>query len=343
MSRLLMILLTALCSVAAHAQIFPHLEIGEIQRRIQQGDTTPDPGTQPDKPDVPDKPETPVVDRTKAYDRYQQLVRQYKAEERAIRTESVSYAESLHESVRGYLEGLFLLRMGFYSEAETRLMRVGHRVTSDRDITSEGGRAIIAEIKAGKAYFHAAIAASMSSWADFDSADDLNTAWDRAWEQVTRRPLRSFENARNRNQLEDFEDVNRLFASLRINGRSHWRARWNAEREVRQTPISAAAWQQLASSLGPGEGLGREDMTPNYLLQRAALTVLTELFQDAEFVVGGRADIARGFNYLGIGQIKDYTRHFAPKPYHAGDAGTRLLMARGLADRLVEVLEGLKR
>jgi hypothetical protein len=329
----------AIFSGAAAAQIFPDLEITEIQRRMQSpAETPPDPGPAPADP----RPQPDPSEQVNAYERFQEVLAEYQSNLDAIRRESSEYTRDIHVSVRAYVEGMYLLRMGRYTEAERVLSRVGHSVSREREVTDEAGLALIAEIKAGKAYYYGAIALTMTFWDNFRTESDLQRAWSNALARAQRSHLSTFETQAGRGNLADYDEVERLIVSFRLNGESNWRTRWQAEQRVREHHQNAESWQSLVQATGSGDSLTRQVTTPDHIRQRAALRVLVELFQESAYVASGLADIALGYNHIAIGQIKDYRAHFQPKPYHRPAAADRLAQAASAADRLVTAIEGLK-
>lgn len=82
--------------------------------------------------------------------------------------------------------------------------------------------------------------------------------------------------------------------------------------------------------------------TTNYLVQRAALTVLKEFWPEDGHVSGGFADLELGRNHLHLLQLNAWEPFYEAKPYHTEGGGRTLAAGRIQAVALAEWYASLR-
>ncbi|MCC7508850.1 MAG: hypothetical protein IT464_05715 [Planctomycetes bacterium] len=319
------------------AQIFPRIEKEEVQRRIQSGkDDTADAVETPDKPVAPTK----TVDGEKALRRFQELLAGYAKDEKAIWEASERHTSTLHVSVRDYIEASILLRMGRYKDADKRFKAIGSSVKKEDEAPSRECKNLINEIKAGRGYYLRMIAVVMDYWKEFDTEEQVLAAWDKAYRDGEK-IVQEARKAIDKKKIENGENLPGQMTSWLLNGRLYWINLWTAQQNVKKLPANVNSWKQLISATGGREGKS-EEYTPMYLTQRAALEVAREFFQHDEFVMGGTADKALGWNHLALGHLDGWPAFFEPKPYHT--PGGRIALAAGkiIAEGWMKIMDALK-
>lgn len=331
--RLLLVLLLACPPM--FAQIFPRIEKEDVQRRIQSGKPEPEresPDTEPAAPPVQ------AVDGTKAYKRFSDLLESYRKDEKAIREASTRHTSKVHPSVRDYLDGIVLLRLGYYGDAAKKLKAVGSSVRNE-DKAPEQCHNIIREIKAGRAWFFRMVAVVMDHWKDFETEEQMLSAWEKAYKEAEK--LVSDARREVDRKKIDNEQLPLQMNGWLNNGRIYWKNLYAAQQNVKSLPANANTWKALIAATGGREG-SRDEYTPMYLVQRAALEVAREFFQHDDLVSGGTADAGLGWNHVGTAQLDDWKGYFEPKPYHKPGGKIALGAARLLAEGVVKQMEGLK-
>ncbi|MBX3458395.1 MAG: hypothetical protein KF696_00355 [Planctomycetes bacterium] len=331
--RLLLILLLACPPM--FAQIFPRIEKDDVQRRIQSGKPEPEkeePGAEPAAP-----PEQ-AVDGEKAYKRYLELLERYRKDEKSIREASDRHLSKVHPSVREYLEGVVLLRLGYYRDAEKKLKAVGSTVRNE-DKAPEQCRNVIRDIKSGRAYFFRMVAVVMDHWKDFETEEQMLAAWDKAY-KAAEKLVNEARKEVDRKRIDN-EQLPQQMNGWLLNGRLYWKNLYAAQQNVKSLPGNANTWKALVTATGGREG-SRDEYTPMYLVQRAALEVAREFFQHDDLVTGGTVDAGLGWNHVATAQLDEWKAYFEPKPYLKPGGRIALGAARLLAEGLVKQLEELK-
>ena len=336
MTRTLAILLVYLTTMPVFAQVFPRIEKTEVKQRIATGAKDIEDS---DKPDTKPDDRAAPVDGDKVLKRYNEILAGYT--EREQKKLMTKHTQDLHISVRDYLEGIFLLRLGMYKDAGRKLDDVGYTIKRESEIATPELLKLTDEIKSGKAYYYRMMAVVLEHYKDFKDEKEAEAAWMSAAKDGTK----------VRRELERLVDTDKLTGSLDIVGdmtswlitaRREWLGLYKAERNINEHPESILTWQLLINSTGSKQNDMKQEYTPNYLKQRAALRVVKEFWPAANYVIGGWADVTLGLNHLGSGQIDDWQTYLEPKSYHT-DGGKKVLIgAQAVAKGYMDVIEALK-
>jgi hypothetical protein len=327
-----LILMLAGC---AHAQIFPRIEKDEVKKRIAGGVAQPE--EEPTAPTVEDKPAD--VDGAAALRRYNELLNGYLKEERAQRKAMTKHTDELFAGVRDYFEGIFLLRMGFYRDAERKLKDVGVSVRNEKDISTPELLRAAEEIKAGKAYYYRMIASIMMKYTSFKTDKDAETAWsDAAKEGIKIRDELS--TLVDRGKVAD-DDYTQEMTAWMLTARPEWLKLHKAERNLQEHPENLNTWLFVIGATG----IRQEDKieyTPNFLKQRAALIVLKEYWPESLWVKGAIADMGLGHTHLMTGQLDDVKPYFEKQAYHTAAGAATLQKQKDAVIEALRQMEALK-
>jgi hypothetical protein len=318
------------CS-SVNAQIFPRIEKEEVRKRIQSGkDNAPQPADKDESAPPPAE-----VDGTRVLARFRELQDSYKRDEKAFKDSIEKQTADMHVAVRDYMEGLLLLRLGQYREADIKLARVSLTPRKE-DATSDGQRTIIEDIKSGRAYHFRMIAVAMQYWGDFKDEEALNAAWAKARRNCDKVVA---EVQKIRTTAAE-ERATRMNAWL-VNAPVMWRTAWTALQNVEKHPDNPKTWKKLATATGVPEEAS-EDFTPMYFVQRAALEVLIQFWPKDDYVTGGFADVTLGFNYIALMQTGGWEARFDPQPYHTDGGKNTLAAGKTTGAAYVRLLNQLK-
>jgi hypothetical protein len=319
-----------LCAPAS-AQIFPRIEKEEVRKRIQSGkDDTPPPADKDEGAPPPTE-----VDGAKVLARYRELLDAYKRDEKAFKESIERQTADMHVAVRDYMEGVLLLRLGQYREADIKLGRVGFTPKKD-EAKSDGQRTIIEDIKSGRAYHFRMIAVAMQYWDDFKDEEALNAAWAKA----RRNCDKVVADVRKQRAPGAEERATRMNAWL-VNAPVMWRTAWSALQNAEKHPDNPNTWKKLATATGVPEEAS-EDFTPMYFVQRAALEVLIQFWPKDAYVTGGFADVTLGFNYIAMMQTRGWEALIEPQPYHTDGGKNTLAAGKTTGAAYVRLLNQLK-
>ena len=320
----IVVLLAALFASVSYAQIFPRIEKEDVKKRIATGSAEPE---AKDEPEPEDTPEDTDVDGDKALKRYNELLDSYLKDERAQKKASTKHTDELHVSIRDYFEGVFLLRMGMYKEAERKLKDVGVDVKREKEIKSPELQKQADEIKKGIAYYQRMIAVVMQHWDDFKTEEDAEAAWAKASKDGIEVRSELEKLIKNGKAAEDSKVVNYMTAWLLATKRQ-WVQTWKYEQNIKKHPESQFSWQFFIAATGSRQNNMKEDYTPHYLKQRAALQVMREFFPHTNYVRGGNCDVTMAVNHLSVGQLDEVDDDLLPRDYHSIAGRAELLKAR---------------
>ncbi|MCB9894342.1 MAG: hypothetical protein H6839_07830 [Planctomycetes bacterium] len=336
MPRLCLILLLCLATGATSAQVFPRIEKADVKKRIATG------GEQPDDVDPKDddpKDTAVAVDGPTVLRRYRELLKGYNdSDEKKAMTKHVN---ELHVSVRDYLEGVFLLRLGYYKEAERKLKDVGHTVRKENELSTPELLNLANDIKSGMAYYYRMMAVALQHFDDFKNEKEAQDAWADAAKEAGK-VRRELDKLVSSNSITGSEDVPPKMTAWLLTTKREWLNLFKAEQNIEASPENVLSWQFLVSNTGSKQNDMKQEYTPNYLKQRAALTVIKEFWPKALYVTGGWADVTLAINHLGSGQLDNWRDYLEEKDYHGPGGRTTLKKARDGTEEYVKVIEALK-
>lgn len=328
----------ALCLLLAAplgAQVFPRLEKPAVAEHTGGGDSNEK--TPPDDDPVPDKPQPePAVDGAAVLKRYDELLKSLLDDKRGNQDRTKGTVNRCHESVRDYLTGRSLLKLGYYSEAEKTLEDVGHSVKKGDDVKSAELKMLHAEIRAGKAYHYRMVAAVMQHYTNFSDDEDYEKAWKKATADATK-IIERLQKALDQGKVD--EAARTTIAEMNswlVTEKSQWRALWSAEKQVRANPAQPGMWIALAGAV-TSHGNNNE-YTPHFLKQRAAITLVKEYWPRQPYVVGGLADSTLALNYAASLQLEDAGQWCEPKEYHSMVGRVALKEARKKVDEIADIV-----
>jgi hypothetical protein len=323
------LLIATLLAASAHAQIFPRIEKDDVKKRIAGGAAQPE-----EEPTEPTPEENPAdVDGAAALRRYNELLSGYLKEEKAQRKAMTKHTDELFAGVRDYYEGVFLLRMGFYKDAERKLKDVGVSVRNEKDIATPELLRAAEEIKAGKAYYYRMIAAVMLEYTGFKTEKDAEAAWKKAaLEGIKVRDELSA--LVDRGKVSDDDYTQEMTAWL-LTAHTEWLKLFKAEQNLQDHPENLNTWLFVVGATGIRQD-DKIEYTPNFLKQRAALTVIKEFWPESLWVKSAVIDAGLGQNRLQVGQLDDIETFFEKQPYHS------VLGAAGLQKQLDAVKDALR-
>ena len=330
----LVLLLTLIFAVSLHAQIFPRIEREDVQRRIAKGSDDPEPDiTEPDGPTV--------VDGKAVRARYAELLAGFLDDERAQKKAMTKHVGELHPSVQDYLEGVFLLRMGFYKDAVRKLDDVGTVVRKENEMKNDALKQIADDIKSGKAWYFRMKAVVLQNYEGYDTEEEALEGWRKA--AVKGLEVRKeLVDLKNDGKLRGKQDVAGQITAWMLTARTEWLNLFKAEKAVQDKPDKINTWLNLISATGSKQNLLRDEYTPHYLKQRAALLVVKEFWPKSGYVTGAAADVTLAVNKVGTGQMDDWESHLDKQPYHT-PAGVNVLdTGRKIADGYNRTFEAMK-
>jgi hypothetical protein len=322
------------------AQVFHRIEKAEVAKRIASGrDDTPATSS------TEAEPKTPDVDGAKVLERFNALLEGYKRDDKSLRDAAGKHISTMHVSVRDYINGLVLLRLGHYREAALRLKSTGATVKKEDEATGEELRGVIAEIKSGEAYYFRMIAFAMQHWDDFKNEEALTLAWGKARREAEK-VLDELRKENDRGKIQNGKEQVARTSRWLVNAPLLWKTTWTAQQNVRAVPGNVNSWKKLAAVTGvPQEKSAEgytEDYTPMYLVQRAALLVVREFWPEDESVRNGWVDARLGFNHLATAQLDDWQAFFQIKGYHTKSGENWLNANKASADNYARQMQGLK-
>jgi hypothetical protein len=327
--RILATTLILLIATAANAQVFPRIEKDDVKKRIAGASDQPEEEPQPP---VDEKPAD--VDGAKALKRYEELLAGYIKDEKNQRKAMTKHTDELHTSVRDYCEGVFLLRMGFYKDAERKLKDVGVNVRNEKEISTPELLKVTDDIKAGKAYYYRMIAVILMKYEPFKTEKEAEAAWSEASKEGIK-IRRELELLVDRDKVAADTDCIQEMTAWMLTARREWLNLHKAELNVEDHPENLNTWLFLVSATGIKQDDKRE-YTPNFLKQRAALHVIKEFWPDCGWVKGGVIDAGFGQNHFTVGQLDELDRFFEKQSYHT------VLGAGFLAKQKEAITQGLK-
>ena len=333
-TRILAIAITLLLAMSAHAQIFPRIEKDDVKKRIAGG-------AQPDDEPQPTPDAKPAdVDGEKSLKRYNELLAGYLKDEKDQRKAMTKHTNEVFAGVRDYFEGVFLLRMGFYKDAERTLKDVGVKVGNEKDISTPELLKTADDIKAGKAFYYRMIAAIMMKYETFKTEKEAEAAWSEASKKGIE-IRRELEGLVDRGKVAADTDYIQEMTAWMLTAKREWLNLHKAEVNVQDHPENLNTWLFLVAATGIKQDDKRE-YTPHFLKQRAALTVIKEFWPDSAWMKGATIDAGLGQNHMSVGQLDEGDPYFEKQPYH-GPVGVAYLAKQKEAilayKKLIEALK----
>ena len=336
MPRLCLMLTVCLFASAAFAQVFPRIEKADVKQRIATDGKQPD-----DVESTDDKPEDTAVavDGPTVLRRYREILKGYvDADERKAMTKHVN---EVHVSVRDYLEGIYLLRLGMFKEAERKLKDVGHTVRKENEIGTPELLNLANEIKSGKAYYYRMMAVALQHYGEFKNEKEAQDEWADAAKDAGK-VRRELEKLVDSNSITGSEDVPPMMTAWLLTARREWLNLYKAEKNIEEHPENVLSWQFLVGNTGSKQNDLKQEYTPNYLKQRAALQVMKEFWPKALYVTGAWADVTLTLNHLGCGQLDNWQDFLAEQDYHGPGGKALLKKSRENVETYIKVIEALK-
>ncbi|MHC4841077.1 MAG: hypothetical protein ACYTDT_09010 [Planctomycetota bacterium] len=330
MSRILTLLAIAGLCTSLSAQSFPHLDIDKVRRSVNASGNGSGTVKTPDdtEPEVI-KPEDIDGDTVLAH--YKSLLDGYMKDKKGQIDKFEVYSKDVVDSLKDYIEGKTLLRLGFYDEAEDKFKGVGYEVKDFEKMTEQQQKDVANEIRSGKAYYHWVVAVVMKHYKTFEDDDELNAAWKKADKEASKvigKLKRAIKSKKIEAVLGD-----RLVIDIQnwlLNQKNNWRALWNAERSCNKYPGNISSWQSLVAVTGTTGKSRLREVTPAFLKQRAALEVIKKFWVTDSWVMGGSADAALAYNYYWCNFFPDALSSVIEKSYHTRAGKKRLRFAHGL-------------
>lgn len=338
MSRLLLIAALGLLTSVAQAQVFPRIEKEDVKKRAASGAVQPEEKPEPE-PTVDEK--TPQVDGAQVLRRYREILGGLVKDERGQKKAMTRHTEEVHESVRDYLEGIFLLRLGMYKEAERKLKDVGVSVRREDEIKTPELTRFAEEVKAGKAFYYRMMAVILQKYDDFKTEKDAETAWIKAAEEGGK-VKRELEKLVDSGKVSGETEVLRDMTAWLLTARREWLNLHKAEQNIAEYPENLNSWTFLVNNTGSKQNELQKEYTPHYLKQRAAILVIKEFWAQAPYVAGGVADVTLALNHIGCGQLDGWEAHLEPQDYHNLAGRLLLKKARDNVKGYIEIIEALK-
>jgi hypothetical protein len=330
-------LIVVLCLYAglAQAQVFPRIEKDEVKKRVAGGTEQPEEEPQPA---VDEKPAE--VDGAKALKRYQELLAGYIKDEKSQRKAMTKHTDDLFAGVRDYYEGIFLLRMGFYKDAERKLKDVGVNVRNEKDISTPELLKASDDIKAGKVFYYRMIAVILMKYESFKTEKEAEAAWSEASKEGIK-IRRELELLVDRGKVAADSDCIQEMTAWMLTAKREWLNLHKAEFNVQDHPENLNSWLFLAGATGIKQEDKRE-YTPHFLKQRAALVVIREFWPASTWMKGGMVDAGLGNNYLTVGQLDDLESHYEQQPYHTALGAAFLAKQKEAVTEALKQVEALK-
>lgn len=338
MTRLVLMLALLLFTATAQAQIFPRIEKEDVKKRIASGGAQPEERPEPEPADE----EAPAqVDGALVLKRYREILDGLQKDERGQKKAMTKHTDEVHESVRDYLEGIFLLRLGMYKEAERKLKDVGVSVRREGEIKTPELMKFSEEVKAGKAYYYRMMAVILREYGSFKTEAEAEAAWAKAAEEGGK-VKRELEKLVDSGKVPGETDVLRDMTAWLLTAKREWLNLHKAEQNVVEYPDNLNSWTFLVNNTGSKQNELQKEYTPNYLKQRAALQVIKEFWPKAPYVAGGVADVTLTLNHIGCGQLDGWEAFLEPRDYHNLAGKIVLKKARDNAKTYIDIIEALK-
>ncbi|MBZ0136972.1 MAG: hypothetical protein K8I27_11420 [Planctomycetes bacterium] len=332
MIRSTCVLVLLLSAAALQGQIFPHIEKEDVKRRITTGKQDPEVEPEPAKPEA--------LDGDKVLRRYNEILDGYIKEERAQKKAMTKHVNDLHVSAQAYLEGVFLLRLGFYEDADKQLDKVGTSVKRESEIKTDQLKQVSDDIKSGKAYYFRMKAAVLRGYTSFEDDDAAVAGWRDA--AIEGKKVRDeLEKLKDAGRLSGEQDVLKLMTTWMLSARIEWMSLYRLEKKTRDEPANINAWLQLITATGSKQNKLGDEYTPHYLKQRAAIEVVKEFWGTSDYVRGGAADVTLALNAIGCGQLDDWETHLERKDYHSTAGVIVLEGGRKMAGDYKRAIDGL--
>ncbi|MCB9933448.1 MAG: hypothetical protein H6841_08510 [Planctomycetes bacterium] len=336
MARLVVLIALATLASAAQAQVFPRIEKEDVKQRIATG--APQSEEKPE-PAVEDKPSE--VDGARALRRYREILEGFEKDERGQKKAMTRHTEELHESVRDYLEGVFMLRLGMYKEADRKLKDVGHAVRREGEIKTPELLNIAEEVRSGKAYYYRMMAVILREYESFKSEADAEAAWKKAADEGGK-VKRELEKLVDSGKVSGEKDVLRDMTAWLLTAKREWLNLYKAEQNIAEHPENLNSWTFLVANTGSKQNELQKEYTPNYLKQRAAIQVIQEFWPTSPYNSGGVADVTLALNHIGCGQLEGWETYLESKDYHTLAGKLVLKKARDNAKTYIDIIEALK-
>jgi hypothetical protein len=338
MSRLLLIVALGLFTAVAQAQVFPRIEKEDVKKRVASGGPQPE-----EKPEPEPAVEEPAaqLDGAQVLRRYREVLGGLVKDERGQKKAMTRHTDEVHESVRDYLEGIFLLRLGMYKEAERKLKDVGISVRREGEIKTPQLINFTEEVKAGKAYYYRMMAVILQKYDEFKTEKDAENAWGKAVEEGGK-VKRELEKLVDSGRVSGETDVLRDMTAWLLTAKREWLNLHKAEKNIAEYPENLNSWTFLVGNTGSKQNELQKEYTPHYLKQRAAIQVIKEFWPRAPYVAGGVADVTLALNHIGCGQLDGWEAHLEPKDYHNLAGKLVLKKARDNAKIYIDTIEALK-
>ena len=330
-------LLLLLFAATLQAQIFPRIEKEDVKQRIASGSTEPEPEIE--EPDKPEKPKE--VDGATVLKRYNEILDGMLKEQRAQKKDMTKHVAELHPSVHDYLEGIFLLRMGFYEDADRKLKGVGTDVRNESELKNDTLKQMADDIKSGKAIFFRMKAVVLQNYQSYDTEADALEGWRKAAAAgvAVRKELNELKDA---DKLTGKQDISAQITAWLLTARIEWLDLYRAEKATRDEPGRINSWLDLISATGSKQNMLKDEYTPHFLKQRAALMVVKEFWPDSGYVKGAAADVTLAINKVGCGQLDEWESHLEKKEYHTPGGLIVLESGRKMAGEYNRAFEAMK-
>ncbi|MCA8912979.1 MAG: hypothetical protein KDB82_14865 [Planctomycetes bacterium] len=339
MHRTFAVILVCLLAGSLSAQVFPRIEKKAVMSRITSGKPEPEVKETPEPEDPVDKED--VVDGEKALKRYNELLAGYARDERAQKKAFTKHTDEVHVSVRDYLEGIYLMRLGYYKDAERKLKDVGVNVRRESEISTPELIAASEEIKDGSSYYYRMIAVVMQEWDDFKDQEEAEEAWKKASTEGIKIRAELVKLVKEGKASSD-SDVEKLMTGWLLAAKRQWVQTWRRETNIHEHPESSLSWQFFIASTGSRGNNMKEEYTPNYLKQRAALQVMKEFWPDSAYLKNGTCDATLAVNYLSTGQLDDVEPCLEVKEYHNFLGRTALQKGKKAYDDVKKLVKALQ-
>ncbi len=338
MTRILTLLaVTAMCATLS-AQSFPHLEKKKVKSAVGAAAKT-------DKPDEtkPEVVKAGDVDGAAVLAKYDELLAAFFTDKKGQKAMFEVNTKGVVESLRDYLEGQALLRLGFYKDAKKKFDDVGHTVKGYDELRNSSQENIADEIQGGKAYYFKIVATVMEHYEYFETAEELDSSWKKA-DRDAAKIVKDLRKQVKRKRIEETVGEQMLVEinNWLLQQKGNWRVLWAAERACKNNPENINSWLMLVGCTG-SNGTGRlKEKTPAYLLkQRAALDVIKKFWVTNNFVMAGQADELYGYNHLGALQFDEASNALKEKSYHTRAGKGKLRFARKRVNGFIRSAETL--
>lgn len=332
-------LLLMIFAASLHGQIFPRIEKEDVKKRIANGETGPQPeDVEPGDTD----PEPTKVDGDEVLKRYKEILDGFDKEERAQKKAMTKHVDELHPSVQDYLEGVFLLRLGFYEDAEEKLDGIGTTVRKETDLNTLELKALADEIKSGKALYFRMKAVVLQHYEGYDSDEEALQGW-RMAATAGLEVRKELIELKNDGKLTGRQDVGGQITTWMLTARNEWLNLYKAEKATREEPGKLNSWLNLIGATGSKQNKLKDEYTPHYLKQRAALMVVKEFWPKSGYVTGAAADVTLAVNKVGCGQLDDWESHLEKQPYHTPGGLLVLEGGRKVAGDFKRIIDGLSK